>query len=332
MIVVLDTNIWKSQIYLQSPIATATRFFLRQKKARLGLPEVIRREVETHFKRDVLELISELKGGHLRLFDIVRNLRELVLPDEAEVDKIVAQIFDNVGVEILPVPFSFTSAEASFQKIINEVAPSETKEQFKDGVIWADCLELLKTDDVFLITKDKAFYKDRDYKQGLARSLAAELSEARHKLTLLSELTDLFSEIKEKISVDDTLLAHDFWVNQKESIIDLPSKHGFEVGEGTVVQHKLFATENPRLLFVQFKIEYECPDQNLARGSAVLKVEGECRYNTDTKTFDQFVIQDQELRFNTPAGIQTKQHYIFAAAHLSVGHKNITKIVRVELE
>jgi hypothetical protein len=143
----------------------------------LGLPELIRREVETRFKRDVLELISELKGGHSRLFDIVRNLGELVLPDEAEVDKIVSQIFDNVGVEILPVPFSFTSAKASFQKIINEVAPSETKEQFKDGVIWADCLELLKTDDIFLITKDKAFYKDRDYKQGLAPSLAAELSE-----------------------------------------------------------------------------------------------------------------------------------------------------------
>jgi hypothetical protein len=45
MIVVLDTNILEIQnLSLQSPISTATRFFLRQKKARLGLPEVIRME------------------------------------------------------------------------------------------------------------------------------------------------------------------------------------------------------------------------------------------------------------------------------------------------
>jgi predicted nucleic acid-binding protein len=61
MIVVFDTNIWKSQIYLQSAEATATRFFLRQKQARLGLPEVIKREVETHLKRDILKHISAMK-------------------------------------------------------------------------------------------------------------------------------------------------------------------------------------------------------------------------------------------------------------------------------
>src|ERR1019366_7163555 len=168
MIVVLDTNIWKSQIYLQSAQATATRFFLHQKQAKLGLPEVIKREVETHFKRDVLGLIAKMKDDHSRLLRMFGSLKELVLPVEAEVDKIVSLIFENIGVEILPVPFSFASAQASFQKIINKVAPSEAKEQFKDGVIWADCLELLKTDDVFLITDDKAFYKEQKHDQGIA--------------------------------------------------------------------------------------------------------------------------------------------------------------------
>ena len=186
----------------------------------MGLPEAIKREVETHFKRDVIKLISEMKGGYSRLFEIVGSLKQLVLPDETEVDKIVSGIFDNVGVEILPVPFSFASAEASFQKIINETAPSETKEQFKDGVIWADCLELLKTDDVILITKDKAFYKDRDYGAGLATTLAAEVSGASHKLTLLSELTDLLSEIKDKVVIDDILLARTFLeVRKNQSLV-----------------------------------------------------------------------------------------------------------------
>ena len=240
------------------------------------------------------------------------GLKELVLPVEAEIDKIVSLIFEKLGVEILPVPFSFASAQASFQKIINKVAPSEAKEQFKDGVIWADCLELLKTDDVFLITDDKAFYKEQKHDQGLAPTLAAELSGASHKLTLLERLTDLLSEIKDSIAFDDMMLARGLLGSQKESIVDLVSRHGFEIGEVTVVQRKLFATETPRLLFVKFTIEYECPDLNLAREPAVLKVEGECTYDTDTKTFDQFVIQNEELHFRRPPHNHEYDIHMFA--------------------
>jgi len=96
---------------------------LRQKQARLGLPEVIKREVQSHFKRDVVELIASMKTNHSHLLKMFGKLKELVLPDEAAVDEIVSLIFDNVGVEILPVPFSFATANASFQKIINRSAP-----------------------------------------------------------------------------------------------------------------------------------------------------------------------------------------------------------------
>ena len=42
MLVVLDTNIWLSEFGLNSSLGAATRFFLRQKSARIGLPEVVR--------------------------------------------------------------------------------------------------------------------------------------------------------------------------------------------------------------------------------------------------------------------------------------------------
>jgi hypothetical protein len=332
MIVVLDTNIWKSQIYLQSPQAAATRFFLLQKRAKLGLPEVIKREVETHFKRDVLGLLSGMKDDHSRLLKMFGSLKELVLPVEADVDQIVSRIFENIGVEILSVPFSLASAQASFQKIIKKVAPSETKEQFKDGVIWTDCLELLKIDDVFLITDDKAFYKERDHDQGLAPTLGAELAGASHKLTLLARLTDLLSEIKDAVAFDDMMLAHVFLASQKELIIGLVSTNGFEIGRVSVVQRKLFATEDPHRLFVKFTILYGCSDLNAAREPAVLKVEGECRYDVETMTFDQFVIQGEELRFNMPDGTHTRRNVIFGIGTIDLGHKNVENIVRMELE
>jgi hypothetical protein len=51
MIVVFDTNIWKSELFLQSPAAAAVRFFLRERNARVGLPEVVRMEVQEHLRQ-----------------------------------------------------------------------------------------------------------------------------------------------------------------------------------------------------------------------------------------------------------------------------------------
>jgi hypothetical protein len=64
MIIVLDSNIWRSQLGLNSRVGTAVRFFIKERKARIALPEVIRLETEHHL-RDVLNsYISEIKKGH----------------------------------------------------------------------------------------------------------------------------------------------------------------------------------------------------------------------------------------------------------------------------
>src|SRR4051812_47024217 len=56
MIVVLDTNIWRSSLYLKAGAAAAMRFYLRQKGAKVGLPEVIRLEVERHLRHAAFRL------------------------------------------------------------------------------------------------------------------------------------------------------------------------------------------------------------------------------------------------------------------------------------
>ena len=52
MIVVFDTNIWKADLYLRSPAAAAVKLFLHMHAAKVGLPEVIRLEVERHLRQD----------------------------------------------------------------------------------------------------------------------------------------------------------------------------------------------------------------------------------------------------------------------------------------
>ncbi len=150
MIVVFDTNIWLSEFGLNTSLGAAIRFFLLQKGARIALPEVIRLEVEHHLRIDLKEYIDEIKKNHRQLLNIFGKLKEIVLPDEAAVEARIAEVFSIVGVNILEIPFSFDSAKASFHKTIEKLPPSDKNQQFKDGVLWADCVELLKIEAVIL--------------------------------------------------------------------------------------------------------------------------------------------------------------------------------------
>ena len=53
------------------------------------------------------------------------------------------KLFSSLGVEVIDVAFSLESARSSFLKTIKKLPPSATTQQFKDGVLWADCLNLL---------------------------------------------------------------------------------------------------------------------------------------------------------------------------------------------
>jgi hypothetical protein len=114
MIVVFDTNIWKSELYLQSPSGAAVRFFLREQKARVGLPEVVRLEVEEHLRGDIKSVIDKLRTQHSRLLRLFGQLRELSLPAEDAIDAIIEKVFGELGVEVVEVPFSLPSARSSW--------------------------------------------------------------------------------------------------------------------------------------------------------------------------------------------------------------------------
>ena len=67
MIVVLDTNIWLAEFGLRSPLGAVARLYLRQKNARLALPEVVRLEVEHNFRNQLRTFVHTLQSTHRQL-------------------------------------------------------------------------------------------------------------------------------------------------------------------------------------------------------------------------------------------------------------------------
>ena len=217
MIIVFDTNIWHSQLGLKSPSAAAVRFYLRQQGAKVAIPEVVRLEVAQNLSRRLLQHIENIRSEYRQLLTAFGQLREVVLPTEAEVHARIDELFESLGVEIIDIAFSFESARSSFMKTIAKQPPSATKQEFKDGVLWADCLTLMQTDEVVLVTDDRAFYEDQKPSNGLAKNLIDEARSRQHQIRVLPTLSELLAAVRVPIPLDVDRLQRAFLERYRDS-------------------------------------------------------------------------------------------------------------------
>ncbi len=207
------------------------RVYLQQKHARLALPEVVRLEVEHNLRNRLRDYVATLQSTHRQLLTVFGTLKELVVPDATAIEGRVTELFGNLGVEVLEIPFSLPSAKSSFLKAIDKLPPSDRTQEFKDGVLWADCAGLLKNDDVCLITADKAFFQERDYTKGLSKNLAAEIADAVHAFSLLPSLDQLVRDLRIEVAIDENVLVRAYLDKSFEAIDGLLKRNGFVLGE-----------------------------------------------------------------------------------------------------
>lgn len=334
MIVVLDSNIWISQLGLNSPVGTAVRFFIKNRKAQIALPEVIRLETENNLRDRLNGHISKIRDNYSALLTAFGQLKEIVLPDESAVDNKVAGVFASTGLEIRDVPFSTDSAKESFIRTVRELPPCDRSQEFKDGMIWADCLRLLKEDDVIFVTADKAFFQDRDYAKGLNKILDEEARGATHSLRLLPSIEKLLDDIKVEVTLDEQLLVSSYLEQNGDTVQQILGKYGFEAQSGPKVERKLFATENPSKMFLSFVIKFECKDVTKeGRFDGILSVRGDGFYNSDLRSFEQLKSFEEELKFKLEDGSEKQlRNVTLRVAGITMGHKEETHTVRYELD
>lgn len=334
MIIVLDTNVWLSELGLNSTLGAATRFFIKQKNAKIALPEVVRLETERNLRNRLRECIYNISDNHRQLLTVFGKLKEVVLPDEQAIENRVTELFSNVGIEIIEIPFSLESANASFIKTIDKVAPSDKNQQFKDGVLWADCVEMLKQDDVYFITSDKAFYRDRDYKKGPASNLLEEIAQNTHTLKLIPSLSELLAELRTEVPLNEQGLAEAFFEKYRGGIDGILSRNGFALGNRILLDRNPYATEVPGRLYIEFTMKYVCTDTtDENRHDAFLMLRGDGNYHVESGTFQELRNFGEELSFrlHDESEKQVRNHVIFAGTG-TIGHKEVTHTILFKID
>jgi hypothetical protein len=330
MILIFDTNIWIKELVLTSNLGSAVRFYIREKNARIFLPEVVKLETEYQLRARIKEFIKEINKGYRSLLAVFGELKELVLPTAEQIDDLIANVFTDLGVEINELPFTFEDAKASLLRTINKIPPSDIDHQFRDGVIWENCLNMLEDEPVYFVTNDKAFYQGRDIKKGIANKLAYEIKDAKNELKLFSSIEDLLSEIKMDVSIDIESFLELFMEHYGETIENMANKHSFVIADDQDVQLSTYITENPYLLYFTYNVEIPCADgTELDRQDGKIIAKGDGIYNTDTKNFEKISSHGERFTYTSEEGEEVKlENYVMATANIVLGHRTVKHSVR----
>jgi hypothetical protein len=329
VIVVFDSNTWISEIGLRSSAASAVKFYLKQEGAKIGLPEIIRQEATAGLKKHLLNSITQIRSEHRKLLAGVGQLKELVLPDESQIDSAVANIFDSLRADILEIPLSVESSRSALQKCIDKQPPCDKSEEFRDAIIWADCAQLLSIDKVYFVTSDKAFFKDRKYESGLADNLKQELAGASNQFQLFPDLAALLSSIKKPVEVQiETIASQYLRTNPK-----LLTKHELKFSKVEEGKVEAFATEDPNQLYLNFDLGLICSDTSgQGLSDVLLIVNGEGTYDVASGCSSIGRVWKEQLKWLGSDRINPAESRLYAFGEIHLGHKDIAHTVRHPLD
>lgn len=334
MIVVFDSNVWLSELGLRSGAAAAVRFFLNQSGTQVAVPEVVELEVRHNLTTRLTTHAKEIRDNYRQLLTAFGKLREIVLPTEEEIQSKVEELFASLGVQQQQIPFSLDSARSALFKTIHKAPPCDKTQEFKDAVIWADCVALLASDDVILVTNDKAFYRDRAYEKGLALNLLAETDHLPNRLRITSSVSDLLSVIQSPVPLDEDQFQTAVLEAFGESINGTLARTGFNIEDRQNLTYKLFATENPSELFLEFSIAISCNDERgEGRINALLTLNGDGLFAPTNRIFTALRNFGQQLTYVDAEGVpqEIKSVHLYASG-FTIGHREVTHEIRYALQ
>lgn len=333
MFIVFDTNIWWSELAFQSSLGSAARLFILKRGATVAVPEVVRREVEINFEEKISKAIKDVEKAHRELLAIFGEMQTISVPSLEQVKAKAQNIVAELDVPKRDLPITLETTRSSLEKVLRKQQPSgDNNQQFKDGVIWADCLMLAQEADVYLISDDKAFYKGRDLKNGLASNLLAEEKFCPFRITLLSSLADLLPQISSVIQVDEAHLVEQ--ILQSRTFSDDPIKtNGFIIQRLSIIKTKLFHTENANRVYLEFEADFLCRDATeQGRPDGHLICKGHCDYNPVTQKASGVFLGEIILEYETSEGELTSTGLVMGSSALSLGQQMIRHSIRTPMD
>ena len=287
---VLDANAWVSERMLYSSAGEAVLYALAGNAAGIGLPEIVRVEVDRILSKFAEKAISELRKNLVLLRQLSGRDDRYAIPNSEAIRDGMAKRWKDLDGAFVHVPFTFEHSKSALQRILDHKRPAmDNNEQFRDCCIWATVLDLAEKRPVHFVSGDAAFF-DRDRSQ-IAPDLKAELEAANKDVRLYSNVQEFLAAVSQPRQVEESAI--------KEAIIRAVTSRALElvsdkvlrryslmrISEAKDVTIKGYATPKPAVIAVTFTITFELTvskqvSEDVERESeTLLKLEGSCSYS-----------------------------------------------------
>jgi hypothetical protein len=302
--VVIDSNIWRSELLLRTAICETLIYTLRMQQGFIGLPEVIEKELRGQVQEALSEAMENYQHGS-RVLSTLLDFTALTLPS-CTPDELVAGRLNDLEPILVRVPFILDHARAALEMVLKKEPPNGPKhQQYKDSAIWQSVVQLGQKYRVQFITSDNGFRQNRNEKcNDLARNLRDECSRSQSEVTLFADVGSCLQSItKDTTDFDADRFISIVFPAIYSSLNSEGRKNGFDCGRLLRGRCKAFQTQVANQLAVDYEVYIEVfADRSDDRINLQAIVHGSGYYDKLTNVVKGHVIDDASFTWSYSHG------------------------------
>ncbi|MGO9596703.1 MAG: PIN domain-containing protein [Isosphaeraceae bacterium] len=322
--IVIDTNIWRCSLLLQSADGAALLKELREERIVIGMPEVVEREIIKQAVRAGKEYASETAKNFRCLTMLMGSESPYKPPSDPGIEAAAKKRMHDLEPLLVRVPFTLVHALAALDRVDSGQPPNGPKnQQFKDSAIWEAVLFLARSRDVYFITEDGGFSKNpKEPAWELADNLKTDTQGLEGKVMLYRGIQACLKALGKETKMTS--------ISKLASILD---KHldkerlsHSAVQRNFLLTHDLirelvdeYETDRPDTRTLLFELAYRLSlpsgDVSPIRLDPTLTVNGNCFYNSLTGEVSDIWIDSEVFRWRDESGEErTNSNYCARAS------------------
>ncbi len=256
--IVLDSNIWISNLLLRTPISSALIYGIVQEKGKICLPDVVGREIAIHTKRRGLEILNDALKNITKLNYFNDGAKSAIndLPDKEQISKALSIRLVELDNIIFRYKHNLPEMEQALDMVYRNLPPNfEKNQQYKDSLLWQVVLSLANKYSVHFVTRDKGFFKNRKYEEGPTDNIYEDIESKGNNISIYSELAECAIILHTfKKPIDDGTIIQNILLLAKDDLEKELYWNGYILKDLEDGQLKPFITDDPTIIAVQFKI------------------------------------------------------------------------------
>lgn len=290
----LDANIWINEQFLTSSSGEALIYHLKNTNGLIALPSLTRREVTTRGVRNLEKLLKDREKVKEALKKVNVSISDDIPPSNDELVEVVEGHLEEQQELIFPIEHTFEQMQAALDRVIQELPPNVSTEQFRDSLLWEIVLDYGKAKEIHFITNDTDFYERGSNSKQLAKHLENELTNSPYKITVFPDLRSYLHAMQAYLSPPKKELILNLLIPKIMIFLEKnESRYEFLTGELTASSIEAIPTTINKELALTFSITLSASNiklEDATRVQGYINVSGNCKYKEITRELDQLYI------------------------------------------